>query len=293
MKKLHKAILYIVLSALSFALMNVFVKLSGDFPSFQKVFIRSLVVLFFSTIVLLKNKERPFPKKENAMDMFWRSFAGCVSMICNYYAVDHLILSDATMISKIAPFCTIIFSFLILKESVKVYQIICILIGFAGTAFIVKPALNSTIIPAFVGVLGAVLAGVAYTFVRKLGNKGEENGTIVFSFALFSALFNIPFLVTGYEHVDLYNLFILIISGFFAFLGQMFVTGAYSLAPARDISIFDFSQLIFAAITGYFIFSEKPDLYSFLGYMVILGTSFYLFKKNKAEAQKEQTEPAA
>ena len=112
MKPLNKGIILIILSAFFFALMMMFVRLAGDLPSVQKSFFRNFVALFFAIGVLKKNHIRFHieGKKNNAV-IFVRALAGTLGMLGNFYAIDHLVLSDASMLNKMSPFFVIIFSF--------------------------------------------------------------------------------------------------------------------------------------------------------------------------------------
>lgn len=113
MKKKQKyiGIIYIILSAFCFALMSMFVRLSGDLPAIQKSFFRNLVALVFAGIILAKEKVWFSGKKENVKYLLARATAGTLGVLCNFYAVDHMILSDASMLNKMSPFFAIIFSY--------------------------------------------------------------------------------------------------------------------------------------------------------------------------------------
>lgn len=106
MKKKQKyiGIIYIILSAFCFALMSMFVRLSGDLPAIQKSFFRNLVALVFAGIILAKEKVWFSGKKENVKYLLARATAGTLGVLCNFYAVDHMILSDASMLNKMSPF---------------------------------------------------------------------------------------------------------------------------------------------------------------------------------------------
>ena len=118
----YKGILYIVLSAFCFALMNLFVRLAGDLPSIQKSFFRNFVAAIFACVILLKDGVPFRCRKENLKFMLLRSVFGTLGILCNFYAVDHLVLADASMLNKMSPFFAVLFSFLILNEKVKVPQ---------------------------------------------------------------------------------------------------------------------------------------------------------------------------
>ena len=104
MNKKTKAILFILSSAFCFALMNAFVRLAGNIPSVQKSFFRNLVAFFFALIVLLRAKEPVHISRGNLPFYLIRSVMGTIGILCNFYAVDHLLLSDATMLNKLSPF---------------------------------------------------------------------------------------------------------------------------------------------------------------------------------------------
>lgn len=96
-----------------------FVKLAGDLPSIQKSFFRNLVAVFIAFSVLKKSGVGFQIKKENIGLLLGRSICGTIGIIANFYAVDHLLLSDASIIQKLSPFFVIIFSFFLLKEHVN------------------------------------------------------------------------------------------------------------------------------------------------------------------------------
>lgn len=175
MKSRYKGIVFIVCSAFCFALMNLFVRLSGDLPSIQKSFFRNLVAFFFALILMKRDHVGFSGKKENLWQLILRSTFGTIGILCNFYAVDHLVLADASMLNKMSPFFAILFSFLILKEKVKPAQAVIVAGAFAGSLFIIKPSpLNMELVPALIGLLGGMSAGAAYTFVRSLGIRGEK-----------------------------------------------------------------------------------------------------------------------
>ena len=103
----------IILSAFFFACMNVSVRLAGDLPSVQKSFFRNLVAAFFAVIILAKNHVVPKVQKAYWGPLIMRCTFGTLGILCNYYAIDHLLVADASILNKLSPFFAIIFSFLI------------------------------------------------------------------------------------------------------------------------------------------------------------------------------------
>lgn len=277
-----KGIFFIILSAFGFAVMSAFIKLSGDLPNIQKVFFRNLVSAIIALFLIIKHKGSFTGKKENRKILIYRSLFGTIGIIFNYYAIDNLVLSDANMLNKISPFLVVVFCALILKEKINLKQILAIIVAFIGALFIVKPSFDIRVVPYIIGFLSAVFAALAYTCVRMLGNK-EEYYTIVFFFSIFSLVTVLPMFIYVYEPMTIMQFVYLILAGIFASLGQFGVTLAYKYAPAKEISIFDYSNIIFSAILSIFLFGVYPDKLSVVGYFIIFAAAFYMFLYNKRQ----------
>ena len=278
----NKGILLLLVSSFGFAMMAAFVKLSGELPTVQKTLFRNLVSAIISFGFVLYYKERFFGKKENRKILLLRSALGTLGIVFFFYAIDELVLSDADMLNKLSPFLTIIFSAIFLKEKARPFQIIAIIIAFLGTLLIIKPQFSVDTIPYLAGILSAVFAAGAYTVLRVLGQK-EKSYTVVFFFSFFSTVVLLPFVIIFYEPMEVEQLVYLILAGIFATLGQFGITIAYKYAPAKEISIFFYSTVVYSALISIVLFGQIPDLLSIAGYIIIFGASFYMFIKNKDE----------
>ncbi len=285
--KLHsersKGIACIVFSAFCFATMNLFINLAGELPTWQKGFFRNAVALVFASVILFRERKKPGMKinKKNIGLLLGRATAGTIGFLCNFYCVDRMNISDASMLNKLAPFFTLIFSAMFLKENAKWYQWSAVVIAFLGSLFIVKPTFGMEAVPALLGVLGGLGAGIAYTCVRKLGSMGVGGALIVFFFSAFSVVMLGPVVAFTYVPMTAWQWVFLLCTGLAASGGQFFVTAAYTHAPAREISVYDYSQVIFATIWGMIFLSQKPDLYSVLGYVIIVGVAVWMYLMNK------------
>ena len=281
MNSRYKGIFFITLSALSFAFMNAFVRLSGDLPSVQKSFFRNLVAFFIALIMIIRSKDGFKIEKGNLKYMILRATFGTVGILCNFYAVDHLVLSDASMLNKMSPFFAVIFSCLVLKEKVNVPQALFVIGAFLGSLLVIKPTFsNMDLFPSVIGLLGGLGAGIAYTYVRKATLHGEKGPFIVCFFSAFSCLVTLPFLIFDYHYMSLVQIGTLLAAGLAAAGGQFTITAAYSCAPAKEISVYDYSQIIFAAGPGFFVFGQIPDLLSWIGYAVICAMAVGMFFYN-------------
>ena len=275
-----KGIICIIASAFGFALMSAFVKLAGDLPNFQKVFFRNLISAIVALYLIIKHKGSLIGKKENRSLLILRSIFGTLGVILNFYSIDKLVLSDSNMLNKLSPFLVVILCAIFLKEKINMTQISSIIIAFIGALFIIKPTFSVEIIPYIGGLMGALFAAAAYTCLRAIGNK-EESYTIVFFFSMFSLIVTLPVFLYVYKPMQLSQLIYLILAGVFASLGQFGITLAYRYAPAKEISIFDYSNIIFSAILSIFLFGQIPDILSILGYIIIFLAAFYIFLYNK------------
>lgn len=290
MKQKYKGIIYIIMAAFCFAMMSTFVRLSGDLPSMQKSFFRNLVALIFAGVILAKQKVWFSGDKKNLALLIVRASSGTLGLICNFYAIDRLLLPDATMLNKMSPFFAIIFSYLFLKEKVNFVQCISVIGAFLGCLFIIKPSGNMDAFPAIIGLLGGLGAGAAYTVVRYLGQRGEKGPFIVFFFSAFSCLVVLPFMVLDYVPMSAQQLIYLLLAGLSAAGGQFSITAAYCYAPAKEISVYDYSQVIFSAIIGFILFGQVPDRYSVIGYVLICGMAVYMFLYNTGRIGRKKAE---
>ena len=264
--------------------MNCCVRLSGDLPTIQKSFFRNFIAMLVAGFILFRKGIGLDYHKKDIPLLLIRSAMGTLGILGNFYAVDHLNLSDASMLNKLSPFFAIIFSMLFLKEKPKFIQAIGVIVAFIGSLFIIKPTLEfAAIFPALAGTIGGMGAGAAYTAVRALGQRGVKGPLIVFFFSAFSCIIVLPGVITGFEPMEMWQLGYLLLAGIAATGGQFTITAAYSNAPAKEISIFDYTQIIFSALLGFFIFAQIPDVYSIIGYIVICGASFALFIYNNKQ----------
>ena len=280
-----QGILYIIGAAFFFSLMTFFVRISGDLPTMQKCFFRNFVAAIASGYMVLRSKEKFRVLPNSWPYLIARATAGGLGMICNFYAIDHMTISDANMLNKLSPFFAIIFSIFILKEKVNRYEWAAVIVAFVGAVFVVKPTFDLACMPAVIGLLGGLGAGLAYTFVRKLGKQGERGIIIVLFFSVFTCALTAPFMILDFHPMTLGQWTSLLLAGAAATGGQLCITAAYTKAPAKEISVFDYSQVIFAAILGMLFLGQMPDGYSIVGYIIIIGSAvakwFYSLKHDE------------
>ena len=275
-----KGIISIMISAAGFAGMSFFVKLTGKVPVIEKAMFRNAVALVVAYIIMRREGVSFYVEKKNRLPLFLRCFFGTAGLICNFWAIGYLKLGDSSILQKMAPFFSIVMSIFILQEKPNLTSIVSVLVALLGAAFVVKPGQGLLGLPALVGLLGGFCAGTAFTFVRKLGTHGVRGAQIVFYFSFISSIALLPICLLQFRPLSAEQLLFLTGAGLCAAVGQIFVTRAYSYAPAKEISVFDYSQVIFSAILGFVILGELPDIYSFIGYALIFSMAIWKWKKD-------------
>lgn len=279
-----KGILCIIIAGFGFALMSLFVKLSGDLPSMQKGFFRNIIAVFLSSIPLIKHwKVINIPRNNTGwLVLISRSVFGTIGLVLNFYAISHISLADSSIIQKLSPFIIIILSYIFFKEEMTRFQVFAIIIAFIGITLIIKPSANNIIsMGALAALLGALCAGIAYTCVRYLGTHNISGEFIIFFFSSLSSLMLLPYLILDYRTMTYYQLSMLLLAGISATIGQYGVTFAYKFAAAKNISVFDYSQVLFSGIFGYMFFGEFPDFQSLIGYIIVISVGIVLVLRSK------------
>ena len=151
-----------------------------------------------------------------------------------------------------------------------------------GSLFVIKPTFtNMALVPSLIGLCGGICAGIAYAMVRILGQRGQKGSSVVIFFSGFSCVVTLPYLLLDFHPMSGLQILTLLGAGLAAAGGQFGITAAYYHAPAKEISIYDYSQIIFSTILGFFLFGQVPDRYSVLGYVIICAMALWMFVYNK------------
>lgn len=290
MKNQTKGALCILCAALCFAGMSALVRLAGDLPTFEKAFFRNFVAMFPAAWLVRRQGVSFRVPPACRTDVLLRCVFGTCGLLFNFYAIDRLNLADANMLNKLSPFFAIIFSYFLLKEKVRPVQALAVVGAFCGALLIIKPGGSSLrFLPALLGFLGGMGAGAAYTFVRRATAKGAAGPLIVLCFSCFSCVLCLPFIAADFVVPTARQVVLLLLCGLFGAGGQFAITAAYSFAPAKEISVYDYSQVVFSAVIGFFLFSQVPDALSILGYVLIITMAVVNFLYNKRQADLENT----
>lgn len=274
-KKQVKAVMLILGSAFFFSLMNLFVRLAGPIPTMQKALFRNLISALVAAGIAVRSHTKIKLNAKQGGCLFIRALMGTIGLLCNFYAVDHMNVSDATMLNKLSPFFVVLLSAPILKERLRGRDFLYVLLAFCGAMFVAKPTFQSDMLPSLIGILGGLTAGCAYVYVRKLSQLQVPNALIVLGFSVFSCLFILPFVVASYVPMTTQQVIYLLLCGVSAAAAQFCITAAYSNAPGRDIAVYDYSQIVFTALLSFFVLGQVPDVYSIIGYVLVIGAAVW------------------
>lgn len=275
-----KAVFCMLISALGFTFMSVTVKYVTGIPLFEKVFFRNLISLGVVFFMLKKSSAPMFGRRENQLALLARSSFGLAGVVLNFYAIANLTLADSSMLGKLSPIFVTIMACIFLKEKIDNKQILSIIVTFLGALLVIKPEFSLEMLPSLAGILSAAASGVAYTLLRYLKDK-ESPDTIIFYFSLISVVFTAPFALAEYVQPTFIQLGLLLATGVFASVGQFGITYAYKYAKATEVSIYNYSAIVFGIILGFIFFGEIPDTLSLLGGAIIIAVAFYIFKHNQ------------
>lgn len=280
----QRAILLMMVSTLSFSVMQLIVKFSGpDIPTMEKVFFRNFITLFLGLFLIIRNHVPAFGKKENRMALLGRSVLGFIGVAGYFYATSNMNVADASLLHRSSPFFVIIFSAIFLKNRLTRVQAGALVLAFAGSVLVINPSFNMNILPALVGALSAAGAGGAYVIINYLKGK-EDNATIVFCFSLVSCLLALVMSGTTFILPNAGQWVMLLGIGVFAGIGQITLTQAYKMTNPGEVSIINYLGIIFSAILGFVFLNERISARSYLGIALILTAALLLyFIKNSQE----------
>ena len=280
----NRAILYMIISALCFAIMSVSVVLVGnEVPIFEKVFFRNFFSIFFAYYILKKNNAKVFGTRAGLPYLIGRSIFGVGGVICMFYALARMDVATASTIQKLSQFWVLIFAALFLKEKIKGIQVIFLVIALVGVVIVSKPTSPSILLPTLVCFLASVFAGIAYTFVSIL-RKYEAPETVVFFFSLFATVSMLIPMLMDFKWLTASEFIFLVITGLSAMGGQVFLTQSYHHAKASEVSIYAYANIVFSAVLSLLIWRTFPDAIEMVGIFIILVASYmnYVYVKKQS-----------
>lgn len=277
-------------STLAFALMVAALKLAAaTMPVGEIVFARNFFGLFPVLLMVAMRGELNLAfQTPRPWGHVGRAVVGVTAMAFSFTAFALLPLPDATAIGFAAPLVVVVLAWAVLGERVRIYRWSAVLLGFLGILVILSPHLGDADIDdastfgAICAALGAVFAAMAMIFVRKLCET-ERTSTIVTWFsgaATVLALLTIPLGLLWPSQMWSLPTWpqagLLIFVGLAGGVGQILLTQGYRYADASTVAPFDYVNMIWAILIGWFLFAEIPVWQVLVGSAIVIAAGIFV-----------------
>lgn len=274
---MRKAVIYMLISVVGFALMNLTVKYLDRLPATELVLFRSIVSLVLSLYFIRRRKLSPWGNQKNYL--IGRGIAGVTALSLFFYTLQKLPLGSAITLQYLSPVFTALFGIFILREKVKWWQWLFFAISFAGIAII--KGFDSQISPLLfvLGISSSIFAGLAYNFIRKVKNT-DHPLVVVFYFPLIAT--PVMAIISAFHWVSPigWEWALLLLMGLLTQIAQVNMTKALQLVEANEITAFKYLGVVFALGFDYFLFGYTYNWPVLVGMiLVISGVIFNIFLK--------------
>lgn len=283
---MNKGVVLIILSGLSFLIVNFFVKLLGSdtsiggmdfqrYPAHELVLSRSIVSFAISAYIV-KKRQLPF-FGNNKKWLIIRGISGTIALTIFFYTIHHLPLAVASTIQYLSPIFTVLLAIAVLGERVLKMQWLFIGISFIGVILISVSKLigdeNSESISLFwlgLGLVSSMFSGIAYTAIVKL-RPTDAPIQIVMYFPMIAIPIMTVFCYFDFVWPQGVEWLFLLAIGIFTQMAQILLTRALHTEDTSVIMPFQYLGAIYAFLVGYFVFNESLSMMIDLGILLILA----------------------
>lgn len=266
-----RGIRYIIFAALLSSIMSLLTKTAARIPTYEIVFFSHLVPVICVGYLMKKRNINFVPNSKSLT--FLRALFGILSTFAYFKVIELLHLAEAVVFNRLSPFFITLFSILFLNEKFSLRKIAIIILAFSGAILVVKPQLNYSFFPFLLGLITASFSAIGYMMIRALRNS-EEYLIIIFYYGIFGVILSFPLmLLNGFVIINSIQFFLLLLIGVALTLGQASQTITFTFAPASELSVYLYLDIIFSLIIGMLLWKEYPDILSILGILLILSTS--------------------
>ena len=266
------------ISVCAFSLMDVLVKWSDAYPVGQVLFFRGFCGIIPILFLIPRDRFLDFYKTTRPILHFKRCLSGLIALVAIFIALRNLPLATVVSITFAAPIFTTIFSIFLLKEKVGLYRWLAVLVGFVGIIVITEPgfsSLNLYYIYPIIFCLGLSYVAIA---IRKLSTT-EPVWLISFFFSFSIAILGLLSLFQGWVMPNFLDLFLLSMVGILGGLANLWLSQSYKYSEVSLVTPLKYLALVFAIIFGYFIWSEVPTLKTLMGALLVILSSFIIFRR--------------
>lgn len=299
---------FILLGMVCISVNDMLIKqLSGDYPLHQMVFVRSLIGIGFSFILVQFEGGLGILRTATPGLHLLRGLLVVIANMAFFTALAVIPLADATALFFVAPLIITLLSIPILGEKVGFRRISAVVAGFCGVLVMLSPGAAGLGTPRLVLLL-PVAAALAYALMqiltRRLGINSKASAMAVYiqgTFLMVSAGFwlvagdgryavgvendSLRFLLRAWrwpEDADL-PLFALLGAGS-AVIGYA-LSQAYRLAAAATVAPFEYASMPLAILWGWLIWGDLPGGRVAFGIALIVGAGLYVFLRERRLAR--------
>ena len=266
------------ISVCAFSLMDVIVKWSDDYPVGQVLFFRGFCGIIPILFLIPKDRFLDFYKTERPILHIKRCLAGLIAIVSIFVALRNLPLATVVSISFASPIFTTIFSIFLLNEKVGFYRWLAVFVGFIGIIIISEPgfsALNIYYIYPIIFCLGLSYVAIA---IRKLSST-EPVWLISFFFSFSILIFSFFSLYQKWIMPSLIDLILLSSIGILGGIANLWLSQSYKFSEVSLVSPLKYLALVFAIVFGYFIWDEIPTIKTLMGALLVILSSFIIFRR--------------
>jgi len=273
--KLFSVTLLAIGATLFGSLMGAGVKLlSDDLHPIIICFYRCLMGLIIITPFVARNNFQALQTNNMRLQIF-RALINIISMICWFSAIGMMHFEKATALGFTTPLFTTILAVLILGEVIRFHRTAALLLGFVGILIIIRPGY----MPFEFGTILMLIASFSFSFVlifvKKL-SATDSSLTIIFYHLLYMTPAFFILTLFYWENINLNQLIIFTLMGTSGLLSHWCLAQAFKLSDTTFVMPLQFTKLIWASLIGLFIFAEQPDIWTWVGGVVIFISVVYI-----------------
>ena len=285
MKNNKLAIFLIIVSVFFGTLMLTFLKLAQeDVNVYTAGFFRFLLGLIIISPYIFKTKFEVF-KTKHIKKHFVRSALNLPAMLLYFSTLVMLPIEKVTAISFIVPFIVTVLAVFFLGEKIYIYRTLALILGFCGMLIILRPGLINISVGVYMALFSSFLWSVVIIITKKI-SKDDSSITILSYQSVFMSVFSFCIVLFFWETPSLITFVYLVFAALSGTILHLALNHAYKLVDVSMTQPYSFLSLVFASIIGYFVFSEIPDLFTWLGAAVIfIGVLIISYREMKLDKE--------
>jgi drug/metabolite transporter (DMT)-like permease len=282
-----RAALLMLASTLFFGLMAITIRYaSHSLSTFEIAFFRNTFGLL-ALLPMLRRSRAPL-KTQQLSKYLLRSAIGIGSMLCGFWAIGHLPLSQAIALSYSTPLFVTIAAVFWLGEHVRKRRWAAVLVGFLGVLIVVRPGTSGFTLGSLVAVMAAVFSAVVAIQIKQLSRVDQADTIVFYTYAFWVPLSLVPALFVWQWPQGIVWLW-LVLTGLCGTGGQLMWTRALRLGDVSALTPISFMQLPVVSVAGYVLFGETIDRWTVVGAAIILAANAYIAHREVLLARSAAT----